>query len=105
MAPERLALSTRPPSSPAPCPTSAAKHSTRAPYVSRSQGTIAEVSSPPEYARTTNGPMGSRLTVYAGRCIHIHERARLSTPAAHWRPSRLGWILCLPPPRGAHEPP
>src|SRR5436853_225628 len=41
VAPERLAFSTSPLSSPAPCPTSAAKHITRAPYCSRSQGTIA----------------------------------------------------------------
>src|SRR5207302_1179869 len=104
MAPERLAFSTRPPSSPAPWPTSAAKHSTRAPYFSRSQGTIAEVSSPPEYARTTNGPMGTRLTVYAGRCINIHIRRRLSTPRARvasWRRGRRAWILFPPPPQGA----
>src|SRR5207249_4543954 len=56
VAPERLAFSTCPLSSPAPRPTSAAKHITRAPYCSRSQGTIADVSSPPEYASTTNGP-------------------------------------------------
>src|SRR2546430_12490746 len=104
MAPERLAFSTRPPSSPAPWPTSAAKHSTRAPYFSRSQGTIAEVSSPPEYARTTNGPMGTRLTVYSGRCINIHIRRRLSTPRARvasWRRGRPAWILFPPPPQGA----
>src|SRR5205809_3282261 len=40
VAPERFAFSTSPVSSPAPCPTSAAKHTTRAPYCSRSHGTI-----------------------------------------------------------------
>src|SRR2546427_4452006 len=55
-APERLALAIRPSSSPSPCPTSAAKQTTRAPYCSRSHGTMADVSSPPEYARTTSGP-------------------------------------------------
>src|ERR1051325_8252117 len=45
--------------------------------------------------------MGPRLTVYAGRCINIQCRRRLSTPRdgrAPWRPCRRGWILCLPRP-------
>src|SRR5437667_11943815 len=79
VAPERFAFSTSPVSSPAPCPTSAAKQTTRAPYCSRSQGTIADVSSPLEYASTTNGPMSRSSCVYAVGCINIHDRGRLST--------------------------
>src|SRR2546427_289898 len=79
-APERLAFSTRPASSPGPCPTSAAKHRTLAAYFSRSQGTIADVSSPPEYASTTNGPMARSLSIYAEGCINIQQPGSLSTP-------------------------
>ena len=78
-APDRLAFSTRPSSSPAPCPTSAAKQSTRAPYVSRSQGTIAEVSSPPEYARTTNGPM---VALPVELCNKVHKHTWRSGPVS-----------------------
>src|SRR5207245_3687443 len=76
-APERRAFSSRPCSSPAPCPTSAAKHKTLAPYRSRNQGTIAEVSSPPEYASTTSGPIDSPPV---GLCMVMHKNTGAAGP-------------------------
>src|SRR3989441_9344688 len=90
------------------------KHKTLAPYRSRNQGTIAEVSSPPEYASTTSGPIDSPPV---GLCMVMHKNTGAAGPvkASGGEPGGLfqpllhgaagGPAARGPPARGVPPPP